>query len=250
MTASMTDAIRIAMWSGPRNISTAMMRSFENRPDTLVIDEPFYACYLKETGREHPGRELILKEQPTHWQAVVDDLLAPLPADRTILYQKHMSHHMLPTMGRDWMAHIRNAFLIRDPRLMVRSYAKARAEVSLEDLGVRQELEIFREVADRLGTPPPVIDSAEVLAAPKEKLAVLCASLGIPFHAAMLSWPRGPRPSDGVWAPWWYKGVEVSTGFAPPEGADEDGEIALPDHLQRIADQAMPAYDELKQYAL
>lgn len=238
------------MWSGPRNISTAMMRSFENRPDTIVVDEPFYACYLKETGMDHPGRDLILKEQPTHWQAVVDDLLAPLPSGCSVMYQKHMSHHMLPSMGRDWMVHIRNAFLIRDPRLMVRSYVKSRQEVVLEDLGILQELDLFREIADRQGTPPPVIDSAAVLADPREKLGKLCAALGIPFHAAMLSWPSGPRHSDGVWAPWWYKGVEASTGFATPEGADEGGEISLPDHLQRIADQAMPAYEELKQFAL
>ncbi|WP_286829132.1 MULTISPECIES: HAD family hydrolase [Kordiimonas] len=250
MTDLMTgDIIRIAMWSGPRNISTAMMRSFENRADTMVVDEPFYAAFLKESGLDHPGRDLILKEQPISWQAVVDDLLAPLPTGKRIFYQKHMCHHMLPSFGLDWTDDFRNAFLVRDPRHILASYVKSRPDVTLEDLGVERQLEIFRMIADREGKAPPVIDTAEVQAAPKETLTRLCAALDIPFDAAMLSWPKGPRDSDGVWASWWYAGVEQSTGFAPPNDAARTAEFnSLDDDLKRIADAAMPIYEEMSRY--
>ncbi len=248
----MTDqSIRIAMWSGPRNISTAMMRSFENRADTIVVDEPFYAAYLKETGIDHPGRELILKEQPTSWQAVVDDLLAPLPVGKSIFYQKHMCHHMLQSFGLDWTRGFRHAFLVRDPRHIVASYVKSRPDVTLKDLGLERQLEIFQMVADRGGKAPPVIDTAEVQAAPKDTLMRLCTALDIPFDAAMLSWPKGPRETDGVWAPWWYAGVEQSTGFASPNDAGREAEFEkLDDALKRIADAAMPIYEEMSRYRI
>jgi len=252
MTDQMTgESIRIAMWSGPRNISTAMMRSFENRADTIVVDEPFYAVYLKETGLDHPGRDLILKEQPTSWQAVVDDLLAPLPKGKSIFYQKHMCHHMLPSIGLDWTKSFRNAFLVRDPRHMLASYIKSRPDVTLKDLGLERQLELFHMVADRIGKAPPVIDSADVQADPKGALMRLCEALDIPFDAAMLSWPKGPRDSDGVWAPWWYAGVERSTGFAGPNDASREAEFEkLDDDLKRIADAAMPIYEEMGRYRI
>lgn len=242
-------AIRIAMWSGPRNISTAMMRSFENRADTVVIDEPFYACFLKETGLDHPGSDLILKEQSSDWRQVVKDLMAPLPEGRQIFYQKHMTHHILPSVGREWMADVRNAFLIRDPYRMLRSYVKSRAEVTLSDLGILQQKDIFDHVADHLGAAPPVIDSADILASPKEALTRLCNALDIPFDASMLTWPKGKRDSDGIWAPWWYAGVEQSTGFKTPdeEMRAEDQAPLVPEH-QRILDAAMPVYEALSRF--
>ncbi|MCJ9428161.1 HAD family hydrolase [Kordiimonas marina] len=247
MSAGADGVTRIAMWSGPRNISTAMMRSFENRPDTVVVDEPFYATFLKETGIDHPGRDAVLASQSTDWRTVADQLTGPVPAGKSVFYQKHMSHHMLPGMGRDWMAGLTHAFLIREPARMLASYVKTREEVTLEDLGLPQLSDLFGWVSDRLGSAPPVVDSRAVLEDPEGQLSALCAALGIPFDPAMLSWPAGKRDSDGVWAPWWYESVERSTGFmAPPEGPAP----TLDARLQRIADAAQPYYDDLAQYRL
>lgn len=209
--------IRIAMWSGPRNISTAMMRAFENRADTAVWDEPFYAAYLKETGLAHPMRSEILSAHETDWRKVAAATGGPVPDDAAVFYQKHMTHHMIDTIGRDWMDHedMRHAFLIRDPESVIASYAAKREVVTLDDIGFRQQAELFDRVADALGSAPPVIDSSDVLADPKAMLGKLCALLGIPFDPAMLAWSSGRRASDGVWASHWYHAVEASTGFAP-----------------------------------
>jgi hypothetical protein len=236
---------RIAMWSGPRNISTAMMRAFENRADCAVVDEPFYAAYLAETGLDHPMREAVLASQPTDWRAVADALAAEAPAP--LVYEKHMTHHMLPGFGLAWMAACRNAFLIRDPARVVASYAKARSEVTLGDIGVVRQHELFEREADRLGKAPPVVEGADVLADPRATLSALCEALGVRFDVAMLAWPAGRRASDGVWAPAWYAAVEASTGFGPPEPAEPP---ALPDDLRRIADEARPHYEALARYRI
>jgi hypothetical protein len=234
-------SLRIAMWSGPRNISTAMMRSFENRPDCAVVDEPFYAAYLAETGLDHPMREAVLAAQPQDWRDVADALITDDPAP--VFYQKHMTHHMLPGFGLDWTGACVNAFLIRDPASVLGSYVEKRAEVTLEDIGAVRQRELFEREADRLGRAPPVVEGADVLADPRGMLGKLCAALGIPFREEMLSWPAGRRASDGVWAPAWYEAVERSTGFAAPDrGAARP---PLTDTLQRIADQARPHYEAL-----
>ena len=207
------EPIRIAMWSGPRNISTAMMRAFENRRDTAVVDEPFYAAYLAATGLDHPMRDAVLAAQPTDWRDVRAALLGPVPGDRPIHYQKHMAHHMLPAFGRDWIDRCRNAFLIRAPERVLASYTEKRADVTLEDIGVVQQRELFERACDRLGTAPPVIEAEDVLADPAGMLRRLCQALGIDFSERMLAWPAGPRASDGVWAPAWYDAVIRSTGF-------------------------------------
>src|SRR5436305_8445081 len=212
----MAEPIHIAMWSGPRNISTAMMRSFGNRPDTAVIDEPFYAAYLAATGIDHPLRKESLASQPTEWREVVKTILGPVPGGRAILYQKHMTHHMLPQFGREWTREMRNAFLIRAPEDVLASYVEKRSEVALQDIGFMQQREIFDHEADRLGRAPPVIDAADVLRDPAGTLSSLCRALDIPFTERMLSWPAGPRATDGVWAPAWYDAVERSTSFSPP----------------------------------
>jgi hypothetical protein len=243
----MSGVKRIAMWSGPRNISTAMMRAFENRPDTAVVDEPLYAAYLHETGIDHPGREEVLNSQPTDWREVANALTGGVPDGASVYYQKHMAHHLLPHMGRDWLDGLSHAFLIRDPRLMLASYVKTREEVTLADLGLEAQLEIFEREANRLGTAPPVIESADVLSDPKGKLTALCDALGIPFDDSMLTWQAGRRATDGVWAPYWYRNVEASTGFNTPKAE------ALPDleaRLQSIADEAMPIYEMLGRYKL
>ena len=240
--------IRIAMWSGPRNISTAMMRSFENRPDTGVIDEPFYAAYLAGTGDDHPMRDEVLASQPTDWRAVADGLVGEAPQGRAVFYQKHMTHHMLPGFGLDWTSACRNAFLIRDPARVLASYAKKRERPTLGDIGVERQGELFEREADRLGHAPPVIDSADVLVDPRATLGRLCEAVGIPFSDAMLAWPTGKRDSDGVWAPAWYDAVERSTGFEPPPSAAEAPD--LDDDLRPIADLARPYYERLSAFAL
>lgn len=240
------EAVRIAMWSGPRNISTAMMRSFENRPDTSVIDEPFYACYLALTGANHPMREQVLASQPTLSRPVVEALLGPVPDGRPVFYQKHMTHHMVDGVDREWMAHVCNAFLIRSPQDVLVSYAKVRGTPTPEEIGIPQQRAMFERVADRLGLAPPVIDGGDVLKDPRRLLALLCHALGIEFRAEMLSWPAGPRPTDGVWAPAWYASVEASTGFAAPR----DGREELPDDLRRVADAVRADYDRLATFRL
>ena len=241
------EPIRIAMWSGPRNISTAMMRSFENRPDTAVSDEPFYAAYLATTGLDHPMRDEVLVSQPQDWTRVAADLLGPVPGGRTIWYQKHMSHHMLEGFGLDWSLQCRNGFLIRDPAAVLASYTVKRAEVSLAEIGIVQQRELFDRVCDRLGHAPPVVEGAQVLASPRATLAALCRALGIDFSEAMLAWPAGRRETDGVWAPAWYDAVERSTGFEAP--ADRPPP-ELNDDLARIADQARQHFDVLSKYKL
>lgn len=236
------EPIRIAMWSGPRNISTAMMRSFGARPDTDVVDEPFYAVYLSRTGLQHPMTAEVIASQPTQWREVVRELLAPRASGRSIYYQKHMTHHMLPEIGRDWLAAVRNAFLIRDPAAVLASYILKRGEATLADIGIVQQHELFVREAERLGHAPPVVHGNDVLADPAGTLQRLCAALGIAYTDAMLSWPPGRRSTDGVWAPAWYNAVEQSTGFGPPS---PDSHTQLPTELQRIADQARPYYEAL-----
>ena len=226
---------RIAMWSGPRNISTAMMRSFESRPDTVVVDEPLYAHYLAVTGIDHPGREQIMASQPTRWEAVAEQLTGPLPGDPAVHYQKHMTHHLLPEVGREWLGALTHAYLIRDPAQVVASYARVRGEPTLADLGYEQQVEIFRAYGG------PVVDAADVLRNPAGTLGRLCEALGLCFDPAMLSWKPGPRETDGVWAPFWYAAVRASTGFA----AYDPRPAVVPDRLRWLVEAAQPSYDEL-----
>lgn len=237
----MSDPVRIAMWSGPRNISTAMMRAFENRSDTAVVDEPFYGAYLARSGIEHPMRETVLAAMELDPKRVAADLAGETPGGAAVWYQKHMTHHMLAGFDRGWMGACRHAFLIRAPERVLASYAARRAEVEFADIGFAQQDELFDHVAQRLGRAPPVLDAEDVLADPRRALGALCGALDIPFDEAMLSWPAGRRATDGVWAPVWYEAVERSIGFAPPA----DKPARLDARLRAIADQAAPIYQRL-----
>jgi Sulfotransferase domain len=233
---------RIAMWSGPRTVSTALMRAWENRQDTIVVDEPLYAFYLASTGIDHPGKDEVIASMAPDWRVVLRELAeAPLPPGKSVFYQKHMTHHLLPEVDRTQLGWLRHAFLIRDPRQLLASYARVRGEPTLADLGLAQQAEIFRAFGG------PVIDSADILRAPDRALPALCEALGVPFDQAMLSWPAGPRPSDGVWAPHWYASVWASTGFGPyrePDSAD------LPPRLSALAEACQPFYDQLAEHRL
>ncbi len=204
----MTAGVRLAMWSGPRNISTALMRSWDNRPDCRVVDEPLYAYYLAKTGLAHPGRDEVIAAGETSWPVVVAELTAPTEG---IYYQKHMTHHLIPQLPRDWISALTNVLLIRDPAEVVASYVRSRADVLAEDIGLVQQGELY----DQLGGAPPVIDAADFLRQPEGYLRWLCEYARVDFTDAMLHWPAGPRTSDGVWAPYWYDAVIASTGFEP-----------------------------------
>jgi hypothetical protein len=208
--------VRIAMWSGPRNISTALLRAFGNRPDTWVCDEPLYAFYLQQTGLDHPGREEVIAHQETDWRKVVRWLTGPIPHGRAIWYQKHMAHHLLPAIDdRRWLDSLANCFLIREPREMLTSLVKVVAQPRLPDTAFPQQVELLEQIEARTGAAPPVIDARDVLENPRGMLEALCGALGIPFTDAMLSWPPGRRETDGIWAKHWYAEVEKSTGFHP-----------------------------------
>jgi len=242
-----TEPVRIAMWSGPRNLSTALMRSFGNRPDCAVVDEPFYAAYLALTGLGHPMRDEILRCHDSDWRRVAASLsTGPIPGGRAIFYQKHMTHHMVPAIGRDWMKACRHAFLIRHPGRVLASYAQKREAVSFADLGFAQQAELFDRAADISGRAPPVVDADALLDAPRGVLSRLCAALAVPFVEAMLAWPAGPRDTDGVWAAHWYDAVNRSTGFAPPRPVPQHRDA----ELRRLEEAALPIYERLAGHAL
>jgi hypothetical protein len=238
--------VRIAMWSGPRNISTAMMRSWGNRPDTAVVDEPFYAFYLNATGKEHPGATEVIAAGETDWRKVIAQLTGLLPGDKRIFFQKQMTHHLLPEVDRQWLGAVTNCFLIRDPREVILSYVRRREDPTLEDLGLLQQAEIFDLVRDRTRSIPPIVDAKDVLEDPERMLRLLCNAIGVEFDASMLSWSAGLRETDGIWAKYWYDEVARSTSFQtykPREGS-------IPDSLRRIHERCRECYKELYQHRL
>lgn len=237
---------RIAMWSGPRNLSTAMMRSFGSRRDTFVSDEPFYGCFLKDGGADHPMREEVIAAMDCDWRSVMKSLTQPTPDGSPLWYQKHMWHHMSEPIGYEDFEGFTHAFLIREPERMIASYLRKREAAEFENFGMDRQAEFFERESDRLGAAPPVIDAHDVLTDPQSVLLKLCDALGIPWDMAMLSWPPGRRETDGVWAAHWYGAVEASTGFGPPETDLVD----LPAEAQRVADRCRPYYERLAEHRL
>ncbi|MEZ0471689.1 hypothetical protein [Luteimonas salinilitoris] len=237
----MTEPLRIAMWSGPRNISTAMMRAWENRADCAVSDEPLYAHYLAYTGLDHPARDEVIAAGETDWRRAVDALLGQSPERKPVWYQKHMTHHLLPHIEHGWIARLRNVLLIRDPYEVVASYVKSRATVAADDIGLPQQAVLYDELC-AAGEAPPVVDAGDFLRAPEAHLRALCDWLGIAFSERMLRWPQGPRSSDGMWAPHWYASVRKSTGFAAPMARENvlSGEAAA------VAEACRPHYERLR----
>ncbi len=233
--------LRIAMWSGPRNLSTAMMRSFFSRSDTFVSDEPFYGCFLKTSGAGHPMREETIAAMNCDWHSVMESLRGSPPNGSPVWYQKHMWHHMIGPVGYDDFAGFTHAFLIREPERMIASYLRKRESAAFEDFGLERQAEFFEREADRLGHAPPVIDANDVLADPQGVLLNLCTALGIRWDTAMLHWKAGRRDTDGIWAAHWYNTVEKSTGFGAPE--TEPVELSADD--ERLADRMRSYYDRL-----
>jgi hypothetical protein len=213
------------------------MRAWENRPDCEVVDEPLYAWYLDHTGLDHPARDLVIAAGETDWRLVVASLTEPWPDGPVLQYQKHMAQHLVPDLARDWIGSLRNVLLIRDPAEVVASYVRSRASVTPDDIGVLQQLELRR----LLGPEVPVIDAADFLGDPEAHLRWLCDYAGVDFNPAMLSWPAGPRSSDGVWAPYWYDAVLRSTGFEPYRPRA----VELSPAGEAVVAALRPAYDEL-----
>lgn len=243
----MTDGVRrIAMWSGPRSISTAMMRAWGNRPDTFVCDEPLYAHYLRHTGLPHPGADEVMRHQENDWRRVVAWLTEAVPEGKPIFYQKHMAHHLLPHIDRGWLDRLTHCFLIREPREMLTSLLVFIPQPTLADTGLPQQVEIFESVRSRTGTTPPVVDARDVLDNPRGILMRLCAALDVPFTEAMLSWPPGRRDTDGIWAKHWYAAVEKSTGFQPyvPKS------VPVPEPLAGLHEQCVVLYQRLYEHRL
>ena len=242
----MSSEFRIAMWSGPRNISTALMRSFENREDSFVSDEPFYAFYLNKTGVNHPLREEVITSGEPDWNKTAGYLTGAIPEGKKIWYQKHMAQHNLPGVNLDWIHSVTNCLLIRDPARVVMSYTKKFAITSKEQLGYPQQLHLFEKVFQKTGKAPIVLDSADILKNPRAILQVFCKQIGIPFSEKMLLWPSGKRNTDGVWGSHWYGNVEQSTGFQPFQETTEE----VPDRYEKIYGECMVPYQQLYQHRI
>jgi hypothetical protein len=242
----MAQPIRIAMWSGPRNISTAMMRAWGNRDDTVVVDEPFYAYYLRATDIAHPGADEVIATGENDWRKVVAYLTGPVPNGKQIFFQKQMTHHLLPEIDREWLAAVINCFLIRHPREVISSYIKKREDPALEDLGFVQQAEIFDFVRTRTNAVPPVVDAKDVLQNPERTLRLLCEAIGVEFSNSMLSWPPGLRDTDGIWAKYWYGEVAKTTSFQPYSPRHYE----LPEKLQELYERCRNCYQKLYQHRL
>jgi sulfotransferase family protein len=232
---------RLAMWSGPRNISTALMRSFDALPRSLVCDEPLYAYYLAQTGLQHPHADQIIATQESELDRVIAELVGPVPPGVELYYQKHMAHHLLPQVDRTWLGHLENAFLIREPREMLTSLIEILGTIRIEDTGLPQQVELFHWQWQRTGRLPAVLDAKELLLDPATILRQFCQQVGIEFDPCMLEWPAGPRETDGCWGPYWYGNTLQSTGFGPYRRKD----LPVPEQYESLALECEALYQQL-----
>lgn len=239
----MDGCLKLSVWSGPRNVSTALMYAFRQRPDTLVVDEPLYGHYLRVTGADHPGDEEVLAAMDTDGERVVRDVLLG-PCERPVHFFKNMAHH-LTGLDRGFLAGLSNVLLARDPAEMLPSLAHQLSEPTLRDTGLVQQAEILDHVIGN-GDEPVVLDARELLLDPGGVLRGACGRLGIPFHEGMLGWPAGPKPEDGVWARHWYANVHASTGFSAYRPKEE----AFPERLRPLLEECRPLYERLRGYAI
>lgn len=245
----MNQPLRLCLWSGPRNVSTAMMYSFAQRNDTRILDEPLYAHYLRVSGAEHPGAAEVLAAMDQDGERVVREVILG-PCDQPVLFMKQMAHHLVDL---DWgfMCQTTNVLLVRDPVDMLPSLAKNLAHgnpvsaPTLRDTGLGMQSRLRQHLRDR-GQDPLVLDARELLLNPANVLQQLCHRLDIPFQTAMLQWPAGSRPEDGVWAKYWYHNLHRSTGFQLYEPKSDP----FPDHLKQLLAECQPHYDILYQVAL
>ena len=237
--------VRICLWSGPRNISTALMYSFAQRDDTVVYDEPLYAHYLSRTPARayHPGAEEVIATMENDGEVVVRDLILG-DQPRPVAFFKHMTHHLV-NLDPGFLAETTNVLLTRDPVEMLPSYAKQIESPSLLDVGYKAHTELLSYLRS-LGQDPPVLDSKQLLLNPRTVLGELCARIDIPFQEAMLSWPAGARPEDGVWASYWYSSVHRSTGF----GEYVPKTDPFPDSLKPLLGECQPYYEQLSAVAI
>jgi hypothetical protein len=236
---------RIAMWSGPRNISTAMMRSFSSRSDCAVTDEPFYGAFLKHSGEPQPMAAEVIADMDVDWQSIAAKLRGAAPDTKAVWYQKHMPHHMVGSVDiLDFPDHA-HVFLVRQPELVVASYAAKNELRAAHLLGFAQMANYHRRLSAHRGVAAPVIDSNDILASPAVMLQALCAALDIPWDPAMLRWSKGAHLADGIWGRHWYHAVENSSGFGPPTPAS-----VLSPEAQRVVDQCQADYAYLAQFRL
>lgn len=233
----------ICLWSGPRNVSTALMYSFRQRSDVSVIDEPLYGHYLRESGVAHPGREEVLENMQLDGNKVMKELLAESQHGPN-LFLKQMAHH-LTGIDHDFLAATDNVFLIRDPEQMLPSLINQVPEPSLRDTGLKIQADLFDELV-AIGQTPPVLDAKQLLLDPARVLELLCRQLGLSFEKAMLSWSAGPKPEDGIWAKHWYHNVHHSTGFMPYTEKKDP----FPDQLAALLETCKPHYDKLASHAI
>ncbi|MEO1016911.1 MAG: HAD family hydrolase [Pseudomonadota bacterium] len=242
--------IRIAMFSGPRHRSTALMRAWGNRTDTMVWDEPFYGFYLQQTGIDHPMREIVLAAVETDWKKVAARCSSFESTRKDIFFQKHMTHHMLPNVDLDWLEDVTCCFLTRDPTKVLQSYRKRRDAISEADLGYTRAAELFEFASRHAGKTPAVIDADDIARDPEGVLRLLCQHIGVEFEPAMLSWEAGPRPTDGVWGPHWYRDLWQSTGFGPRPADTANPPEDLPEDLATLAALCRPHYEQLRHHNL
>ena len=233
----------IAVWSGPRNVSTALMRSFENRSDCFVSDEPFYSYFLYKTGLKHPLSDEVIKSGLIDYNEIIKYITGPIPSFKNIWYQKHMAHHILEGVNLDWIKSMKNCLLIRHPSDVILSYSKKNEINNIQQLGYLQQVEIYKMLTKEIGISPIIIDAQDLLREPRKILIAVCENLRIEFDDKMLSWPPGVRKTDGIWGKHWYKQVEASTGFKPYTKTDR----IIPPKYIKLNDECMQYYDFLYQ---